>query len=142
MNEIITARKIRKHKSKSAKNEKDYNDILKRVKSNGIKIDFVSEYIDRIMGEHVTSAQLLSFALSIADRYEVKVDRLAKRNRNALLCWIAENWNIVHPNIKDIKLEKRESETEYIEQISSPDIKIETSYLDPSDIRQLLNYHN
>lgn len=142
MDEIISTRKIRRHKSKSGKNEKDYMAIIKRVRRNGIKVDYVSAYIDRIMGEHVTGAQLIAFATSIADKYNVKVDRLAKRNRNALLCWIAENWNIVQPNINDIKLEKSESETDFDEEISSPDMKIEPSYIDPSDIRLLLNYHH
>ncbi|EAX93537.1 hypothetical protein TVAG_203280 [Trichomonas vaginalis G3] len=56
-----------------------------------------------------------------------------ERNRNALLCWMAENWELIEPRIGDIFLLLDKSNDEYsannqddeIEYDSSPEIKDE-----------------
>ncbi|EAX95265.1 hypothetical protein TVAG_149850 [Trichomonas vaginalis G3] len=146
--EIISSRKVRKINSKSDRNLRDHDMITERVHNNGIKIDFVSEYIDRKFGLHVTTAPLLAFAAEMSNKYCIKLDRLAKRNRDALLCWYSENWDTVFPHLNDIAIYLPKCKIQNF--TNSSEIQIESRYLmhnmdvqhfDPSDLTQLLNYH-
>ena len=65
------------------------------------KIDYVSSFIDKFFGTHVTITILLSLANIVVSQNHIKLDRLARRNRSALLCWYAENWNVIDPILRD-----------------------------------------
>lgn len=151
MKDVIATRRMRKFKSHDPQNVSDQKLIMKRIKETGVRMDYVDAYIERNLNAHITFKTMLSFARRIAKELGLRVDRLAKRNRNALLCWFAENWEILEPRICEIKIDKDED-------ISSPsedekpvlpeigelikDIKIQNFvYPDPSDIFQLLNFH-
>lgn len=85
----------RKSKKRSSQSARDSMKINDRIKINGGKIEYVSDYINRLFDTHVTSSILISLANIFLDRLNLKLDRLAKRNRTALLCWYAENWNVI-----------------------------------------------
>lgn len=145
--DIISTRLVRKHKERSEKCRKDHQKIIQRIQVNGIKMDFVSEYIDRLIGIKVTYLSLLSFADYLSRNLEIKLDRLAKRNRNALLCWYAENWDRIQPHILELKvhLDKNTSDDEhnFISACREKNQKlINETFIDPSDIFQLLNDHS
>ncbi|EAX93623.1 hypothetical protein TVAG_336090 [Trichomonas vaginalis G3] len=96
-------------------------------------MDYVDAYIERQLNCYITFKTMLCFCRRIARELGLKVDRLAKRNRNALLCWMAENWELIEPRIGDILLLLDKSNDEYsannqddeIEYDSSPEIKDE-----------------
>lgn len=81
---------------------RDYETVQRRIKMNGeTKIDYVSSFIDKFFGTHVTITILLSLANIVVSQNHIKLDRLARRNRSALLCWYAENWNVIDPILRD-----------------------------------------
>lgn len=135
-------------KRTTPQSERDYLRVQQRVMLNGHKIYIVSNFIDRYFGTHVTIAILTSLAKIIMSKHKIKLDRLARRNRQALLCWYAENWDIICPVLKqkdfidkvklineeNMKIQKEKKEEEQTEQ------KIE-EIVDPSDLVSLLNSH-
>ncbi|EAX93545.1 hypothetical protein TVAG_203360 [Trichomonas vaginalis G3] len=148
VNDIVKSRRLRKTKLTSEQNRRDHEMILERIKKNGVKMDFVSAYIDKIFGMHVTISPLLEFALHISHQFGLKVDRLAKRNRNALLCWFSENWETVFPHLHQIKPDKPFIYEGTSSHVSSPEKKSENNEkhvtktdIDPSNLSHLLNWH-
>ncbi|EAY02055.1 hypothetical protein TVAG_383580 [Trichomonas vaginalis G3] len=151
--DIISTRKLRKYKFNSPKNIRDHLQIFERIRENGIKMDFVSAYIDREFGTKVKYLSLLSIAGNLSKELDLKLDRLAKRNRNALLCWYAENWDKIQPHIKEqktcldisseedisspVEIQKEECHTESVNTVVLRNCML----IDPSDLNQLLNFH-
>lgn len=145
-NDIINTRRLRKYKNRSEKCMRDHEQIFQRIRLNGIKMDFVSAYIDREIGYRVTYLSLLSFAMWLTKRLDIKIDRLAKRNRNALLCWYAENWDTIQPHINELKTYITKMSISNDGDMSSPandntKLQIEEESVDPSNIFSLLNNH-
>ncbi|EAX93628.1 hypothetical protein TVAG_336140 [Trichomonas vaginalis G3] len=134
-------------KEKSSQTIRDYKRIQHRVKMHAEKIDFVSSYIDRYFGTHVTIAILTTLAKITMEKYNLTLDRLERRNRIALLCWFARNWGFVYPILKDKDF--RSNLMKIFCQLNStfrpqefPTIpNLQGSYIDPSDLSFLLNYH-
>lgn len=137
-------------KTKTPQSIRDNEKVKRRIRINGEKFDQVSNYIDKYFGIHVTIAILTSLAKIVTGKHKVKLDRLARRNRAALLCWYTENWDIIHPILKDAafrtKIKKQfmannEKDQEKCIQQGTIGIKDDVC-IDPSDISYLLNYHN
>ncbi|EAX73712.1 hypothetical protein TVAG_332230 [Trichomonas vaginalis G3] len=80
-----------KCKRLTAQSQRDYEKIQKRIVNMGSKVDFVNSYVDKFFGTHVNIEILTSIAKIVEQKYHVPLDRLAKRNRKAMLCWYAEN---------------------------------------------------
>lgn len=136
-----------KHRKRTPQCQRDYEKIQRRIKFNGEKVEYVASYIDRYFGSHVTSMMLISIANVITEKHKIKLDRLARRNRSALLCWMTENWDIIHPYLKEKKhknIEKGETKSDESDENWNRNIyKCEEycGYFDPSDISLLLNTH-
>ncbi|EAX85371.1 hypothetical protein TVAG_151160 [Trichomonas vaginalis G3] len=136
-----------KHRKRTPQCQRDYEKIQRRIKFNGEKVEYVASYIDRYFGSHVTSMMLISIANVIIEKHKIKLDRLARRNRSALLCWFTENWDIIHPYLKEKKSKSGdksdESNNEFDDQNGRCIYKCEEycGYFDPSDISLLLNTH-
>lgn len=136
--DILTTRKFRKFTQVSQQNQKDHEDMLARIKLNGVKMDLVTAIIESKFDSRVTIDTLLIFANLMAKKHGLIVDRLARRNKTALLCWYTENWNIIQPYINDINPSRREQNLMMAEKEIKKDNVIN---VDPSDLFQLLNYH-
>lgn len=124
---------------------KDYEEIQSRMKANEEKLGFVSAYIDRYFETHVTSAILLSLAKILVQKFNLKLDRLAKRNRSAMLCWYSENWDKILPYLRQGK-PNFTGKTPWTPQILIHDQTVSPmnhmNYnMDPTDITYLLNQH-
>lgn len=144
LDNIIT--KFRSQKRKSAQSIRDNKKVKGRVKMNGENFEYVSNYFVKFFGSYVTIALLTVLAKFIIKKRRLKIDRLSRRNRSALLCWYAENWDVIHPILKDhrtkekiknLVIESRSQENERKNRPFGKQIKLE---VDPSDIRSLLNY--
>lgn len=145
--------KIKKYKSggyskKSSQSIRDYERIRHRVNSNLTQIEFISNFLDRYFHTHVTAEILLNLANIFIKKLDLKIDRLAKRNRSALLCWYAENWDSIYPHLKGYnfymflnKCESHEDSTFNKEQTTTSEPDENTQGLDPSNILSLLNTH-
>lgn len=136
--DILTTRKIRKKKNISEQSIKDSYETEIRMEKNGVKIDLVEAVLENIYGKKYTVEQIRVLAMGIARKISKKLDRLAHRNKNALLCWFSENWDQVYPYLY-AKFQKKPkfigSKDNFSENL------LEKTYIDPSDLSQLLNTH-
>lgn len=143
IDDIISTRKIRKIKYVSSKQMTDNQKILNRLRSNGIKYDLVIEMLESNYGGKFTINSLLMFIKSISSKINKRIDRLAYRNKSALICWCAENLNSILPYLGSFKpflsKEKMQNDKNSMNFYELPqDNGFE---VDPSDIYQLLNFH-
>ena len=130
---------VQHQKTRTPQSIRDYEKVQKRMKDNGSKVDQVSTFIDKYFGTHVTIAILTSLAKIVMGRYALKLDRLARRNRSALLCWYAENWDVIFPLLNDSAFEMK---LKSIKRLQNMRPKIEplapkpanTEFIDPSAV--------
>lgn len=137
--DIIRSRAVNKHKRRTPQSIRDHHYLQRRIKDVGIKMDLVSEYLCKMFGDHVTALYLLAIAMSISEKIETRVDRLARRNKSALMCWYAENWGKIYPFFIS-KIDQNLSDfvaSGLITKYEAPPI----DYIDVSDLNQLLNSH-
>lgn len=137
VNDLLESRKFGKYTYSSIKNEKDHIAIMNRIQRNGVKLDLVTEILENVYGGRFKVDELLKFARQLAKKINTRVDRLANRNRSALLCWFAENWDDVYPFLHDFITDKYLFSDEALPVEKSPT----DENVDPSDISQLLNHH-
>ncbi|EAX96331.1 hypothetical protein TVAG_148330 [Trichomonas vaginalis G3] len=143
---ILATRKLNKHKRSSSQSLRDHDRILKRLQSNSIMPDYVCAYLEKTLKKHVTLASLLSIARPIVNDLNLKMDRLAKRNRDALLCWFAENWDYIYPYISmndyryDNCLQNGDSDTIQEKELRTEEVSLSHSF-NPLDVTSLLNVH-
>lgn len=102
-------------------------------------MDLVTAYLENMFGHHLTTMFLLDLAADLEKKINIEVDRLARRNRQALLCWFAENWEKIQPLIVDQRKEKIRSQAKKIEKNEGTDCQDQV--IDASDLNQLLNFH-
>lgn len=86
-------------KRTTARSVRDYDAVAYRTKSLGTRVDLVTDTLKNTFGQNVTASWLLHWAKRIEQMLGLQIDRLARRNRQALFCWFTENWDIVHPFI-------------------------------------------
>lgn len=117
---------LAKYKRTTTRSNRDFEEVTIRTNTLGPRVHLVTEILKSIYGENVTAVWLLHLARKIEDILRLPLDRLARRNRQALFCWFAENWTTIHPFLKSISMGD-----------SNPKIDDAKFY----DIRLLLNYH-
>lgn len=77
---------------------RDQVDLQIRVENAEFNLQIVTTYLKCAFGNHLKVNILRQFALNLCERYLITIDRLALRNKKALLCWYAENWHIIKIN--------------------------------------------
>lgn len=143
--EVLKTRKINKHKRTTAQSIRDHEKISQRMNNLGIKLDIVTAYFEQHLGPHVTAMSLLQIAFAVASKLNIKIDRLAKRNRTALFCWFAEQWNNIFPYLFISSKCKNECTISYDHEVSTRELieskmqNTSLTHLDRLDINKLLN---
>lgn len=115
-------------KRTTSQSNRDHEMVKSRSSSLGPKLDLVSGQLKRMYGANVTAVSLLHRANNLERILGITVDRLARRNRQALFCWFTENWELIQP---------------ILTQNSRKAIHIQPiiEFTDVSDLSRLLNYH-
>lgn len=117
-------------------NIKDQEAIEDRIIRNEPLIDTVINCLESHYGSKLTVDQLRIYARCASKIINKKIDRLANRNRMALLCWYSENWNEIQPHLNEfLPMDKNPTRP------SSISFSKISNQIDPSDFHQLLNYH-
>lgn len=112
-----------------------HEDIIERVRKNEGYFEMVKYFINDYLGNGYTNAQLVSLARYFSNECSIYLDRMAKRNRNALLCWFSENWLSILPHLtsSNVMFLKKENDEHYNMNSSYPLVIL--------DVHYLLNYH-
>ncbi|EAX91245.1 hypothetical protein TVAG_162670 [Trichomonas vaginalis G3] len=114
-----------------------FDELEERFKKNEFKLDLVISILESHYGDKLTVEQLRIFASRLSKRIHAKIDRMANRNRTAILCWYTENWDKIYSLIDEF-IPSQIHKFENTEKDNSNQI---TNDIDPSDINQLINYH-
>ena len=137
----------RRSKFHHSQSYRDNERIQKRIAANEGKLEYVSKFLDQYFGAHVNAEILISLAKIVMSNYQITLDRLAKRNRSALLCWYSENWDKIHPMLTSMNILGSRS-SKLVNEIppkftnSFDEIKIQSNeYHDPFSLDVLLNCH-
>lgn len=147
MFEAFHVMKTPKNKIHQSQSVRDFKKLQRRIKENGEKFNFVGEYLDRYFGTHVNALILNSLAKIIMEKHGLQLDRLAKRNRSALLCWFSENWDLVQPVLRQLNFAKDSVQRSSIQPRKPEYENIRTTPLatpafsDPFSLDILLNRH-
>lgn len=144
---FVSARSVKNNKLHHSQTIRDYKKLQIRMKANEGKLEFVSNYLDDYFGTHVNAQILSSLAKIIIDIHGLSLDRLAKRNRSALLCWYAENWDKIEPVLKGLNLGKVQnnslaSDKQCLRIEDFKPISMNSEHeADPYSITKLLNFY-
>lgn len=158
LDDLMKTRKTNRYTCRTKQTKRDRKIIDQRRKKHGLQVDFVDAYLSKLAGCHIKTRCMLEVAHLASGILNIKVDRLAKRNRTAMLCWFAENWTVLQPYLKssyftsDIKSDNSSSSTESNIELLTPEVSSPEEVIirqsersgfaiDPSDLTQLLNYH-
>ncbi|KAI5513637.1 hypothetical protein TVAGG3_0768050 [Trichomonas vaginalis G3] len=131
--QITPPEKISKRTTSQA--NRDYERVKVRVQNAGSKLERVTSYLETLFGPHLTAYSLLKHANVLSEKLSINLDRLATRNRQALFCWFAENWEIIRhylPNVNDVHIVSHK-QTNFE--------KRQPEQIDVTDLSNLLNYH-
>lgn len=137
LKDILETRRINKHKRNTPQSFRDHNRIVMRMEQIGVKMDYVSACLEKMCKTKLTSSYLLFIANGLISKLHIPIDRLAKRNRTALLCWYAEHWEEVFSYIPSILKNYKVDDYQSPEKTSS----LQGYIFNPFDISQLLNSH-
>ena len=72
---------------------RDNEKLNLRIKRNQERIQLLDNHLSNADGRKMKMSELLSIATFMSQISKTKIDRIAKRNRNGLLCWINENFD-------------------------------------------------
>ena len=119
-----------KHKRTTSQSVRDYEQMRLRCLMLGKKFEVVQDYLKGLFGSNVTAITLLSRANTLEKMTGIQVDRLARRNRQALFCWFTENWEVIQPILLS-------NTSAYQKAHMAAESESEAMF----DIANLLNYH-
>ena len=128
-----TVNPLKISKRTTAQAIKDYEKVIERVQKAGPKLDSVISRLQNIYGLHLTAYSLLKHANKLCDQLGLNIDRLATRNRKALFCWFAENWNYIEKYLPDSGCR------DHLHCVQSQNYHC--SIVDLTDIKSLLKVH-
>ncbi|EAX95366.1 hypothetical protein TVAG_425500 [Trichomonas vaginalis G3] len=117
------------------------DDISKRINEAGVHVNIVQYVLFGVLGNAFKNTELLDLAVKVSQKLGIYIDRMAKRNKTALLCWFAENWMAIYPYLCSqnmIHSQKHIGNNIIIGDLKQNVVKKE---IDPTNVLQLLNHH-
>lgn len=95
----MTSKNRNKKTFKNVKTEREI--VEERIKKNGIYYVKLVKALDFLLKGRTTKKQLLSYILPTIKKNNLKIERLMRRNKQIIYCWICENINFF-PDLKSI----------------------------------------
>ncbi|OHT00084.1 hypothetical protein TRFO_08034 [Tritrichomonas foetus] len=89
---IVAIKRIGKRRKLTAQTIRDNEKLNNRILKNQSRIKVIDKQFVNSDGRKMKMADLLKIAVVISRYSHKKIDRIAKRNRMGLLCWISENF--------------------------------------------------
>lgn len=102
---VFIIKRTGKRGSLTGQTQRDTEKINSRIRMNQHEIPKVEMELLRYFSGRPIISELLTLASELVNGLEgelklnLKIDRLAKRNRDCLLCWFAEHWDLLGPKI-------------------------------------------
>lgn len=103
---IIIKRK--KSKEFTQRTQRDHEETNSRRRRFGIFYDQIYQILNRVFLETPKQKELLNFAMILAKKHKLQIDRLAKRTYTCLICWFCEYWKIISSDVLIYKLNGKE----------------------------------
>lgn len=126
--QVIRIPRSGKRRTLSQQTQKDQELTADRIRLNKERIDSILEKLVQLCGASPQKKDLLVLAREIQAESLIRLDRLAKRNRDCLICWFCENWRVISIYIDKLILEKPNAfDSRVITHASSQKTESETS---------------
>ena len=109
---IYVIQRVGKRTNLSQRALNEQNTINIRIKDLGAKLETVTNELNFIANKRLNFHELRILADAVSAKSCIKMDRLTKRHKNALLCWFCENWDSLKSYvISEYNIEKKENLT-------------------------------
>jgi type III secretory pathway component EscV len=82
--------KRKPHRTPIIQTEIDHDNAVLRRRNNEALFDRMTQILTHVAGGKPTKQVLMKLAQQIADKKQIKVDRIAKRIKDCLICWFCE----------------------------------------------------
>lgn len=103
---IIIKRK--KSKEFTQRTQRDHEETNSRRRKFGIFYDQIFQILNRVFLGAPKQKELLNFAMILAKKHKLQIDRLTKRTYTCLICWFCEYWNTISSDVLIYKCNGKE----------------------------------
>lgn len=86
--------------------------VNSRMKKAGGNFQLISNQLNSIYGKILSFNDLMFIADSATKKTQIKIDRISKRSKSALICWFCEHWENIKNILSDIPI-ANQSEIKY-----------------------------
>lgn len=97
---IVVIKRVGKRQMLSDRAIQEQEQVNSRIKKAGSLFDFVAKELKNVFHKDLNFTELRNIASTAVKGTNIKIDRLSKRNKNAMLCWYCENWDAIRGTIE------------------------------------------
>lgn len=87
-----------KSKKQTVQGQRDSVHLTERIHKSGQYFYFFKDFLSKALGGDMRRVRLVRLAMECSYKNNITLDRLAKRIKDATICWFCENWNIIKNN--------------------------------------------
>ena len=96
---IVVIKRVGKRTELSDRAIHEQEQVNNRIKNAGSLFEIVTKELKNIFHKNLNFPELRNIADMAIKGTDLKVDRLSKRNKNAMICWFCENWETIRGTI-------------------------------------------
>jgi len=89
---VTVIQRTSKRSNYTDRTNRDQCSLRSRMMANSEKIPYILSYLAHFTDHKLSHKRLLYLAEKITQISSLTIDRLAKRYRDALLCWFSQHW--------------------------------------------------
>lgn len=118
---VIVIQRVGKRNTVSTRTLEEQTITNRRIKACGERLEIVTRYIESKFGAKSNFTHIKKIASYIAESLNIKIDRVSKRKKEAMLCWFTEHWDCVFPLLSQTNFTFEEVKPKVVcEENSSP----------------------
>ena len=107
---VFVIQRVGKSTNLSQRAINEQSTINSMIKDAGSKLETETNELNLIAKKRLNFHELRLIADAVSMKSHIKMDRLTKRHKNALLCWFCEHWESLRSYvISEYNTEKKES---------------------------------
>lgn len=107
---VIVLQRVGKRSELSQRALKEQKIVNQRIKDCGESFQTIPKLLDSVFHTTLTFTDYKNIAEELTRFIPIKIDRLSKRNKSAMICWFAENWSIVNCFLPHIAIDAKPEE--------------------------------
>ena len=89
---------------------KEQSQLLQRVRKTMDNLEDIRKTLNIIYNNSYKHKNGIKLAIYLSQKFGIRIDRQAKRYKEALLCWFSENWDKFGPILSELITKNRKSD--------------------------------